>query len=268
MKTYSLTEKTKNIDLKQSGIYLIKGLVETEQWKIYPMYIGSAKKLKIRLNSHFGMLKRNCHHNQFLQNYYNKYGIENLEVDILEICSLKDTIKIEQKYLDIFKPFAINKNGFNVAFIAEASQRGAKWTKETRKKWKKIRKKPDVKAKYDAAYNSFKKEFTLISPEGEIITGRGLNQFAIKNNLSVQDLSKLTKGKIPSVKGWRLTPKPEFHKTSEKFKIINPEGEIIEACNITKFAKKVGINYTSLRHVIRGYKNEFKGWKHYEKNEN
>lgn len=50
------------------------------------IYIGSSKNLYSRLAEHRADLRENRHTNEFLQRVYNKNGIENMTVDILEYC--------------------------------------------------------------------------------------------------------------------------------------------------------------------------------------
>lgn len=49
------------------------------------IYIGSSVNLYKRLSSHFNSLKSNNHDNEYLQRCVNKYGIENLKWEIVEI---------------------------------------------------------------------------------------------------------------------------------------------------------------------------------------
>ena len=76
----------------KSGIYYLK-IKGTEH-----SYVGSAKDLRKRLNSHRTALKRQNHRNNKLQNCYNKYGIERLTFEILEYCDIKDLLKRESFY--------------------------------------------------------------------------------------------------------------------------------------------------------------------------
>lgn len=50
------------------------------------IYIGSSKNLYARLAEHRTDLRENRHTNEFLQKVYNKNGIENMQVDIIEYC--------------------------------------------------------------------------------------------------------------------------------------------------------------------------------------
>lgn len=63
---------------KKSGIYKIS----TDNH----IYIGSSKNLYSRLMEHRIDLINGKHSNQFLQRVCDKYGIENLRIDIIEFC--------------------------------------------------------------------------------------------------------------------------------------------------------------------------------------
>jgi group I intron endonuclease len=82
--------------LDKGGIYKITNCISGK------FYIGSTKRFKKRQRDHFGILKRNKHHNKHLQASYNKHGRKNFLFEILEIVegSHFDRTKIEQKYLN------------------------------------------------------------------------------------------------------------------------------------------------------------------------
>lgn len=79
-----------------SGIYQIINLVDDKR------YIGSTVNFKNRKRFHFSLLVRNIHHNQYIQNAYNKYGKENFEFQILLYCEKKDLLFYEQIAINIF----------------------------------------------------------------------------------------------------------------------------------------------------------------------
>ena len=60
-----------------SGIYKITNIVTQD------CYVGSALNISKRKSKHFSDLKLNRHFSTFLQNSYNKYGIENFTFEIL-----------------------------------------------------------------------------------------------------------------------------------------------------------------------------------------
>jgi group I intron endonuclease len=92
----------------KSGIYIIFSQLKSERF-----YIGSALNLRERKWNHFSNLKNNKHPNKIIQNHYNKYGIEDLQFEILEYVEDKTKlIEREQFYIDELKPY------FNICKIA------------------------------------------------------------------------------------------------------------------------------------------------------
>lgn len=117
-----------DISLKnKSGIYIIKTKINNR------FYIGSAINLYNRMHTHLTHLKQNKHCNLKLQRFVNKYGIENLFFECIELCDKENLIKKEQFYIDTLKPF------YNIAKIA-GSTLGVKITKEQSEKLSKLRK--------------------------------------------------------------------------------------------------------------------------------
>jgi group I intron endonuclease len=111
----------------KSGIYIIKTKVNNR------FYIGSAINLYSRMHTHLTHLKQNKHCNLKLQRFVNKYGIENLFFECIELCDKENLITKEQFYIDTLKPF------YNIAKIA-GSTLGIKITKEQSEKLSKLRK--------------------------------------------------------------------------------------------------------------------------------
>ena len=82
-----------------TGIYLIYNTVNNKS------YIGSAVNIYKRIFgkssiSHLKTLSENKHHNQHLQNAYNKYGADAFTFDVLEVCDKEKLIEREQFFLD------------------------------------------------------------------------------------------------------------------------------------------------------------------------
>ena len=93
------------------GIYLIKNIITDN------FYIGSSVDINKRIYQHFNNLKKNKHPNKYLQNSYNKYGLDNFNYEILEICDKNITknelLNKEQEYIckfDFNKLFNLNEN--------------------------------------------------------------------------------------------------------------------------------------------------------------
>jgi len=82
--------------MKISGIYKITIVNNT--------YIGSSSNLNRRFWEHLWKLQNNKHNNAHLQNTFNKHGISNYNVEILETCSNENLLNKEQYYIDLIKP--------------------------------------------------------------------------------------------------------------------------------------------------------------------
>ena len=80
----------------KSGIYRIYNIVSGKT------YVGSAKCLNKRKNTHFTQLSKGIHHNSYLQNSYNKYGLGEFKYEVLEYCSLDSLIEREQYWIDFY----------------------------------------------------------------------------------------------------------------------------------------------------------------------
>jgi len=111
---------------KQSGIYKITNLVNNK------IYIGSSTNLDKRKYEHFYDLKLNKHHSKYLQNSYNKHGVDNFKFETLAYCPSEYRIKLEQWFMDNLNP------AFNILKLA-ASPLGRKHTEETKNKMSVIR---------------------------------------------------------------------------------------------------------------------------------
>lgn len=116
----------------KSGVYKITNIVNKK------CYVGSTTGLlKNRYSDHNTKLKHNKHKNLHLQNSYNKYGKENFEFSLLELCDVTKTLEREQYHIDTLHPeyniiqFAGEgikgyKHSDKTKFIISESQKGEK----------------------------------------------------------------------------------------------------------------------------------------------
>lgn len=106
----------------QSGIYKITSI-------LFPgrVYVGSAKNLRKRQQSHLNDLTKRKHGNRKLQCHVNKYGVKDLVFSTVEYCDVCLLIKKEQFYIDSLNP------SFNICRIA-GSTIGRPQSVETRMK--------------------------------------------------------------------------------------------------------------------------------------
>ena len=85
---------------KVSGIYLIQNLINNK------FYIGSSKNIYYRIRGHYHKLFHNNHGNPRLQNAFNKYGVENFIVEVLETnIELGNLLTVEYTYINKLNPF-------------------------------------------------------------------------------------------------------------------------------------------------------------------
>ncbi|MBL4937062.1 GIY-YIG nuclease family protein [Clostridium sp. YIM B02515] len=85
-----------------TGLYIIKNTINDM------FYVGHSVDIERRFRAHKSYLIRNIHHCVYLQRVWNKYGEENFEFIILKECSLEESIKLEQYYIDNFKKSIYN----------------------------------------------------------------------------------------------------------------------------------------------------------------
>lgn len=113
---------------KKCGVYKI-GISGSDKY-----YIGSSCNIHKRIIAHKNLLKLNKHANKYLQNITNKYGLESIEITILELCDIVDQYGREQYYVDLLKP------EINLKIVDINTSLGLKASDETRLKMSQTRK--------------------------------------------------------------------------------------------------------------------------------
>lgn len=120
--------------LNLTGVYSISHTLKPAK-----LYIGSASctnsvitGFKRRMCRHLSELKNNKHLNIKLQRLVNKYGVEGLQFDIVEICSPEDCTEREEYWINFYNSV---KQGFNILPGATLSSLlGRKLTEEQKEK--------------------------------------------------------------------------------------------------------------------------------------
>jgi len=95
-----------------SGIYKIKNKTNNK------VYIGSSINLKDREYKHFWMMKKNIHDNLFLQNSFNRDGIENFIFEVIDYCDVHSLVERENHYIANYKSND-SEYGYNLATVNE-----------------------------------------------------------------------------------------------------------------------------------------------------
>lgn len=109
---------------KISCIYKISSILKPDRF-----YIGSSCNFGYRKDKHRTFLKKNRHTNMILQNHYNKYGIDDIKYEILELVDggRENLLLREQFYFDTLNPT------FNILKVA-GSPIGYKMSEEAKRK--------------------------------------------------------------------------------------------------------------------------------------
>lgn len=88
-------------------IYAIQNTINKKE------YIGATEQYGKRIRTHFAMLRRNAHPNEFLQKDFNQYGEDNFKSLILYEVSKKDLNQKEIQTIQDRKTL-YNQNGYNI----------------------------------------------------------------------------------------------------------------------------------------------------------
>lgn len=100
-----------------AGIYKITNIQNNK------CYVGQARDLNVRKNSHFALLKRNKHENSYLQNVYNKYGKEIFIFEIIqELEPNKERLNLMEIYwICYYNSFVDDGGGYNLTRGGDSS---------------------------------------------------------------------------------------------------------------------------------------------------
>ena len=83
-------------ETKTSGIYCIENIVTNKK------YIGQQINMYSRWQKHISELNRGIHFNSYLQNAWNKYGIDAFKFYVLEYCSSTELDIKESHYIEYY----------------------------------------------------------------------------------------------------------------------------------------------------------------------
>lgn len=102
--------------MSNSGVYQIKSKLDGR------LYVGSSVDVYVRWREHkYNAMNHNLKIKQVICRAIEKYGEENFEWSIIELCDPDVLIEREQYWLDILTPFTDNGKGFNVRKVADSN---------------------------------------------------------------------------------------------------------------------------------------------------
>lgn len=229
---------------KRSGVYCICNKINRK------CYVGSSINISSRLSRHKWELTHNKHSNQYLQNDFNKFGLDSFVFLTLEISKPESRISREQQWLDAI--YDNQQQCYNINPHAE-SPKGRKYTREQH-------------VKHLASQNHRKANFTIIDPNGVETTFVGMRQFCRERCLRFSSFCDMVNGHVPSSQGWRL-PKNchvETGRTLPKtfnVKLKDPCGNIHgPITNLEEFCRIHKLRSSSIRHLLAGKCKSSLGW--------
>lgn len=246
------------------------------------LYIGMDSYGK-RIYEHKGELARNEHKNKYLQNVYNKYGKEVFYFQpIIELPTNTSQYinEIENAYI---KRFDTYKNGYNLCefsfstygrIVSDETKKKLSQAQMGNKKWLGKKHTEETKLKMSETGKKIGKKraechikpFELVSPEGEVIKGHNLDEFARINNLNGPCLRRVIKGLAVQHKGWRKNDPKNYNKfiyenpTAKFFTVKSPSGKIFKEKNAARFAIEQGFSKSAFYALLTKRNKTCHGW--------
>lgn len=114
----------------------------------------------------------------------------------------------------------------------------------------------------------------LVSPKGLKTKVNNLDLFARKNNLDVSCLRRVLDGQDNQHKGWlgvgmtheQIKEKwnERYDKKAKTYQLINPQGQLVEIHNMTKFCRENNLVKSHMIAVSKGNLKSHKGWRNHE----
>lgn len=132
------------------GIYKILNKITNK------IYVGYSRNLMKRQYYHLYLLKRNKHHNEYLQNSFNKYGINNFSFEILEECHKEVLVEKEDYWCKL-----LNAHNFEYGYNIEPT--GSSTNKSERTITKLLESNKRKRIPIVVTYNNVLREFESIS---------------------------------------------------------------------------------------------------------
>lgn len=248
--------------LTKKGVYKINHLSKDGLF-----YIGSASGTKgskdcqlgfyRRFLEHLRALEQNKHDSKYLQNVVNKYGIDGIRFEILEIVETEDRkviLEREQHYLNTLKP------AYNSSTIARCPT--VPYTEE-RKKAISIRMKG--KALSSEVYNTLRSPVYQFTKKGLFIKKyKSIKEASINVNIDRASISKAASGNRSSAGGylWSFTNSADVPKSHLIYQYTMENKLIRTFETLEELRKELKLtSSTSIRACFKGKQKQAYGFK-------
>lgn len=217
-----MTDKTSIAQLPcSSGIYAIV-------FQDRKRYVGSSVNIHRRLLQHINDLVKSKHCNPKLQRYFNKYGIDNFSIRILELTqnTYTNLVSKEEYYIQLFKS-CTKKHGFNLSSKAD---------------------RPPTHIN--------KKKFILCNTNNELIKFSSLTEFSNVTGIEMGRASEILCKKRNNYKGWRLPDTDRIF----KYRLRDVAGAVHHFDNMNDFAILNNLDFKGINYLLRGIYRHHRGW--------
>lgn len=215
-----------------SGIYAIYGKYNNFH------YVGQTQEIdgfQGRWSTHRRDLRNNDHDNSYLQNSFNKNGENNFAFKILQIASGNCNLyTLESGWVEKLESMHFQK-GWNIQAIKTTGF-----------------------ITYSSIATSRIKSFQIINPNGQLISGYNMNEFAKKNNLNASCLSRLIAGHNSTHKGFKSIIEKQKPK---EYSLLSPERQLFIFTEKLAFCKQHDLSYGGIYKVLNGYCLQHNGWR-------
>lgn len=233
----------------QVGIYSITNKINGK------VYIGQSKDIGGRMLEHIRDLESNRHVNWHLQRAYNKYGLENFEFNVVEMCDERKLTDRENYYIDKFK--TLNKHkGYNLKIAADRVIYSELTLKKMSKSQKELRKNKSVRRKMAWARSELTPEEvkeikTLLYhdvPIGEIIKEMSVTYNQVRHIKDGNSFAFI----LPEY-NYYIKNRESIHK---KRKVRTVLRLYREGISFEKIGAKIGESYITPYRIVKEYANE------------
>lgn len=272
-------------ELKNTGIYKI---ICYQTNRVYYGSSGSKTAIHGRLQNHSKLLEKSKHHSWVSQRDYKKYGKENFEFIIVELCIPEECKIREQFYLDISKA-GNSELSYNISPTA-ASNLGTKHSEETRRKYSECRKgkivSDETRKKMSKASKGRKHSEEAKAKMSAKRKGRKLTPEWVANNVKARKestkprkvfteeerkaisakMSASLKGRSTYERTDEINEKSRIANSKVEYIITSPEGETWVIKGLKKFCKEHNLRVSNMVNVAKGNYTNHKGWRCYYTN--